>query len=560
MKTSRYTQGWIGRWVLGVALVVGLSLIGMSARAVTYYYANSSIGDNLWAGLTNVVVNLDGPKFTIGDALLGPFSGDEIVVAAGTYQEIRWDFGASELTVDPQGEVIVNVETDSIGDGIPDWWRLAHFGSGTNTNGDSCASCDPDRDGYSNFDEYQYLTDPNDVTNNPIGEAVTCPELTWLGGGGQWYGVPTPTNLPFQGAFTWQRGSFCYATTDQYTFAWSACQPADSNHFDWSRADTEFNFLTNFHQNVVITLGDGMTEIPQWAWNLDTNAYAAAKGAFIIALAERYTNQIWGIEVQNEPQPWHTGYGPDISTNNIGYDLHLAILSNAQPARAYTKLVGWTCQGAFSGWFQYLMHNGLTNLCDAISWHCYGQGGIDQGEPIDGNLRYNNGNSDIYNGNLLGFMQWLHSQVGSMPILVDEVGLGSEVPMRMAKVLVLLRAENADEVGLFQWSFDRNPPGDLAAFQDGEGRFPWPHAVITAGAAYELGNRTNTTQLVDSNAFVFGFQDKTFAWSLEGTTRGCVATNWTSITDIYGNSVGSLTQLTENVIVLTGTGTITLSP
>lgn len=50
---------------------------------------------------------------------------------------------------------------DTIGDGIPNWWRAQYFGSGSTTNGTSCASCDPDSDGLTNLQEYQLATDPN---------------------------------------------------------------------------------------------------------------------------------------------------------------------------------------------------------------------------------------------------------------------------------------------------------------------------------------------------------------------------------------------------------------
>jgi hypothetical protein len=61
------------------------------------------------------------------------------------------------------------VGKDSVGDGIPDWWRQQYFGgSGTTTNGASCATCDPDGDAFSNLQEYQAGTDPNDPGSTPL--------------------------------------------------------------------------------------------------------------------------------------------------------------------------------------------------------------------------------------------------------------------------------------------------------------------------------------------------------------------------------------------------------
>jgi hypothetical protein len=59
---------------------------------------------------------------------------------------------------------------DSIGDGILDSWRQQYFGSGTTTNGNSCASCDPDGDGLSNLQEFLAGTDP---TNNASAFRIT---------------------------------------------------------------------------------------------------------------------------------------------------------------------------------------------------------------------------------------------------------------------------------------------------------------------------------------------------------------------------------------------------
>jgi len=50
---------------------------------------------------------------------------------------------------------------DSVGDGIADLWRETYFsGSGATTNGQSCANCDPDGDGFTNLQEFYAGTDP----------------------------------------------------------------------------------------------------------------------------------------------------------------------------------------------------------------------------------------------------------------------------------------------------------------------------------------------------------------------------------------------------------------
>ncbi len=54
-------------------------------------------------------------------------------------------------------------EVDTVGDGVPDWWRAEHFGSdGTSTNAVSAALADPDGDGAPNAAERAAGTDPAD--------------------------------------------------------------------------------------------------------------------------------------------------------------------------------------------------------------------------------------------------------------------------------------------------------------------------------------------------------------------------------------------------------------
>ena len=64
------------------------------------------------------------------------------------------------------------VNADSVGDGIPDWWRKHYFGSSSSTNSRSCVSCDLDGDGFSNWEEYLNGTDPNNAISRPTVQPI----------------------------------------------------------------------------------------------------------------------------------------------------------------------------------------------------------------------------------------------------------------------------------------------------------------------------------------------------------------------------------------------------
>jgi PKD repeat protein len=74
----------------------------------------------------------------------------------------------------PQGDVVrvtnfvrlVRIATtffDTVGDGVPNSWREARFGTGVETNAITCAGCDPDHDGSNNGSEFIAGTDPGDA-------------------------------------------------------------------------------------------------------------------------------------------------------------------------------------------------------------------------------------------------------------------------------------------------------------------------------------------------------------------------------------------------------------
>ncbi len=89
-----------------------------------------------WSYVAAIVPGLDGTT---------PWTDTSLVstnVRARFYRVDRWWLG------------------DSIGDGIPDWWRQFYFDSGTATNSFTCASCSYIGDGVSNLEKYLEGRDP----------------------------------------------------------------------------------------------------------------------------------------------------------------------------------------------------------------------------------------------------------------------------------------------------------------------------------------------------------------------------------------------------------------
>ena len=94
---------------------------------------------------------------------------------------VRVDYGNGTVisyTYDSAGNrlsLVSNNTLDSVGDGIPDWWRAQYFGGdGTATNSQSCATCDPDGDGIANLQEYQNGSNPQ-VSTPPVASFSASP-------------------------------------------------------------------------------------------------------------------------------------------------------------------------------------------------------------------------------------------------------------------------------------------------------------------------------------------------------------------------------------------------
>jgi hypothetical protein len=78
---------------------------------------------------------------------------------------------------------------DSVGDGIPDWWRRQYFGgSGTTTNAASCSTSDTDSDAMTAWQEYVADTNPTNnasrFTITVIARQTNGVQLSWIGGSG----------------------------------------------------------------------------------------------------------------------------------------------------------------------------------------------------------------------------------------------------------------------------------------------------------------------------------------------------------------------------------------
>jgi hypothetical protein len=75
-----------------------------------------------------------------------------------------WAHGLTNLQVYQNSSVLIADNYSTLGDGIPDWWKVKHGFGLTDT---SVAGADTDGDGYTNLQEYQCNTDPRDPNSYP---------------------------------------------------------------------------------------------------------------------------------------------------------------------------------------------------------------------------------------------------------------------------------------------------------------------------------------------------------------------------------------------------------
>ncbi len=84
-----------------------------------------------------------------------PSGGDSSTFFSGNIDDVRI-YGSSL----PAAQISQLHNIDSVGDGIPDWWRLQYFGSSSSTGSTTCAACDADGTGQNNTFKYIAGLDP----------------------------------------------------------------------------------------------------------------------------------------------------------------------------------------------------------------------------------------------------------------------------------------------------------------------------------------------------------------------------------------------------------------
>jgi hypothetical protein len=62
-------------------------------------------------------------------------------------------------------EITQLYNTDTVGDGIPNWWRQQYFGTASSTDSSSCATCDFDGTGQNNLFKYTTGLDPTNPSS-----------------------------------------------------------------------------------------------------------------------------------------------------------------------------------------------------------------------------------------------------------------------------------------------------------------------------------------------------------------------------------------------------------
>jgi hypothetical protein len=154
-------NGYIGQLYEVVSVVVTAAPSSLSDTSTAQLSGEATLDDNSVLALSGSDVDWSSPNIPYpilsinGGGLLSPASvyANTPGVVDGYY------LGAANSTA------LFVFTPDTVADGIPDWWRAAYFGgSGTTSNNQSCATCDPDGTGQDNL--FKYIAGLNPT--NPV--------------------------------------------------------------------------------------------------------------------------------------------------------------------------------------------------------------------------------------------------------------------------------------------------------------------------------------------------------------------------------------------------------
>ncbi|MGO9243359.1 MAG: hypothetical protein ACLPT4_16955 [Verrucomicrobiia bacterium] len=197
-------NGYIGQLTEVVSVVVTSQPDAVGVGSTTLLSGTATLDDSTVASLSGSDVDWSSPNEPYPVASInasGVLSPADVYAVAPAFVPATVDgyyLGATSNTI------LEVFAPDSIGDGIPDWWRQAYFDVATPTNNSDCATCDADGTGQNNLFKFVAGLNPTNpasvfaLTVAPVAGQPTQKVLTYnpiLIGFGQTYSVQFTTNL-----------------------------------------------------------------------------------------------------------------------------------------------------------------------------------------------------------------------------------------------------------------------------------------------------------------------------------------------------------------------------
>jgi hypothetical protein len=333
----------------------------------------------------------------------------------------------------------------------------------------------------------------------------------------------------------------------------------------WNWAAMDQTVAANPERKIIAYAGD---KLPTW---VTSNNLVAAYTQFVQALANRYPNQLYAIEVWNEP--WYDKF-PNMTNPATFVGLYLQLQTQA---RQVVKAINPSIQVIGPAWPSFVHDESLAmtnslNLFDGWSWHDYALGyhapDQDYGAPDW---------VPILKTNRLSF--YFGNFATQKPLLVDELGLYGQSALgttntgtglylsnldwyrgmcRTIKTTVMYRACGVEAIIPHIFAFCTEAPNanfelngwDQSGTNSAASRGPHPKTSAFLMTCYWL----NGAALVDyrtlgTNVFLYAWQltnntSAVFAWAAEGQTVPLQTNGLVQASDIYGRT-NNITALTE---------------